>query len=110
MSTSASVRRTRAAPSGSRFAVTSSRSSSPGPQGEDPGQRQSLLLAARQRAGCGVAAVGEADRAQRLVDPRPDLLGRHPAVLEAERHVVARASHDQGRLGVLHDESGELAR
>ena len=50
----------------------------PGAQREDAGQRQPLLLAAGQRAGGGVPAVGEADRGQRLVDPRPDLVGATP--------------------------------
>ena len=78
----------------------------PGAQREDAGQRQPLLLAAGQRAGGGVPAVGEADGGQRLVDPRPDLGRRDAAVLQAERDVVAGPGHDQRGLGVLQHQPG----
>jgi hypothetical protein len=56
------------------------------------GQREALLLAAGQRVGAPSAAVAEADPGERLVDPGPDLRGRHAAVLQAERYIVAGPS------------------
>ena len=78
----------------------------PGAQRDDAGQRQPLLLAAGQRAGGGVPAVGEADGGQRLVDPRPDLGRCDAAVLQAERDVVAGPAHHQRGLGVLQHQPG----
>ena len=52
-----------------------------------------------------VPAVREADPAQRLVHPGPDLVGRHAPVLQPERDVVAAAGHHQLGLRVLEDDA-----
>ena len=108
--TEATTSRIAAAPSGSRLAVGSSSSSRPGRRASDAGDRQSLLLAAGERVGRTIAPVAEAHRLQRGIHARPDRLGRQAAVLQAERHVVAGAGHDQLALRVLEDEPGCLTR
>jgi len=73
---------------------------------EDPGDGETLLLAARERGRRAVFAVGEANVSKRAVDPRPDLGCRDAVVLEAERDVVPGARHDELRLGVLEHQAG----
>ena len=73
---------------------------------EDPGDRESLLLSTRERRGRAIFAVREADVRQRAVDSRPDLRRRDAVVLEAERHVVACAGHDELRFRILQHQAG----
>ena len=69
-----------------------------------PGDRESLLLAARERVGAVIVGVGERHRRERRVDARPDALRGDAAVLEAERDIVAGTCHDERCLGILeHD-------
>ena len=65
------------APAGSRLAVGSSSSSSPGRRASTPAMREALLLAAGERVGAVPERVAEADRVERRPHPRPDL--RRPA-------------------------------
>ena len=106
----ASASRTSAAPAGSRLAVGSSSSSRSGPQRQHAGQRQPLLLAAGQGGGGPVAAVREADPVAAPRRPAArSRLGRHAAVLQAERDVVAGAGHHQLGLRVLEEDADPLA-
>ena len=70
------------------------------------GDRQTLLLTAGERVGAAVGGIREAHRRERRVHPCPDLRGRHAAVLEPERDVVAGARHDELRLWILEHERG----
>jgi len=74
-----------------------------GTEGEDAGECEALLLAARERAGRMVVRIRESDARERSVDTRPDLGGRYATVLEPERHVVAGPGHDELRLRILED-------
>ena len=78
----------------------------PRTQREHPREGETLALAAGQPRRRVRTWVGEADRGQRLVDPRPDLPGRHGVVLQAERHVVAAAGEHRLRERVLQQQAG----
>ena len=75
-----------------------------GSHGEDRGEGEPLLLAARQGGGGVVGGGVEADRAGGGADARPYLLAGDAQVLHAEGHVVADAGQDHLGLGVLHHE------
>ena len=93
------------APAGSRLAVGSSSSSRPGRSASTPA-RASRCCSPPESAAVGRSrSVREADPAQRLVDPGPDLVGRYAPVLQPERHVVAAAGHHQLGLRVLEDDA-----
>ncbi|PSK62519.1 hypothetical protein B0E53_05584 [Micromonospora sp. MH33] len=77
----------------------------PRPQRERPGQGEPLLFAAGERRRGPVPVIREADPAQRLVHPGPDLVGGHAPVLQPERDVVAAAGHHQLGLRVLEDDA-----
>ena len=55
---------------------------------ERPGERDALLLAARQLARVAVALVGQVDQLEQLADPLADLVLRPLADLQAEADVV----------------------
>ena len=61
---------------------------------ESAGEREPLLLAARQRLGRAVERHVEPDRVERRAHPRPDLVARNAEVLAAERDVVADPRQD----------------
>ena len=73
--------------------------------GQHAGEREPLPLAAGQVRPSGAPAVAEADRPQRLVDPRPDLLAGHREVLQAEGDVVPAAGEHGLRVRVLQQQA-----
>ena len=85
----------------------------PGSQCERRGERHALQLSAGQLTGEAIRERFRADESQGLVHPRPDLVGRHADVLEAEGDLVRHLGHHDLILRILEhrgDDAGELRR
>ena len=87
----------------------SSSSSRPGRRARAPARTSRCFSPPESACGGPVAAVGEADGGQRLVDPRPDLSGGDAGVLQPEGDVVPGAGHDQLAVGVLGEQPQPVA-
>jgi hypothetical protein len=77
---------------------------------ERAGEREPLLLPARELGGRMRERHGESDGLEGGRHAFPDLPARNPEVLAAECHVVADPCHDGLRLGVLQHQPGPAAR
>jgi len=67
----------------------------------DARQRQSLLLAARERAGVPAPQRGQPKAGQRLLQPRLDLRARQAQILQAKDHLVFDRRRQQLRRRIL---------
>ena len=82
-------------------------------QCERRGERYALQLSAGQLTGEPMREWFRTDESQGFVHPRPDLVGRHADVLEAEGDLVRHLGHHDLILRILEhrgDEAGELRR
>ena len=80
-----------------------------GVHGDDAGEGEALLLAARELRGVVTERRGEADPGEGPGDAPPDVGARNAQVLHAERHVVADPRQDHLRVGVLQDHADAVA-
>ena len=74
-----------------------------GPRGQRRGERDALLLAAREAIDAPRGAIGQPNGRQRFGDARWHLGGRHPQVLQAERHLVLDRQHGELARRILED-------
>ncbi|BDZ63174.1 hypothetical protein GCM10025877_01120 [Agromyces mangrovi Wang et al. 2018] len=81
-----------------------------GSHGERTGQREALLLPAREVRGRVVERQVEADCVERLAHTGPDLVAGHADVLASECHVVADPGQHDLRVGVLQHERRRAGR
>ena len=78
--------------------------------GQNPGQRQALLLSAGELGGGMLQRQVRQPRSlQRLMDPLGDLLARDGQILRGEGHIIAHPGEDHGRLRVLLHQPGTSA-
>ena len=77
------------------------------PHGQNPGQGQSLGLAAGQVGGGTVPLqVFQTDLAQAFLHPAGDIRPAQPQILRPEGHVISQTFENRLRLGVLHEQTG----
>ena len=79
------------------------------PHGNDRGERQALLLPARERAGGVIQRNVESDQVEGLTDPRPDLLAGNAKVFAPEGDLISHAGEHHLRVGVLQNEARTTA-
>src|SRR5438105_1489591 len=103
--TRAITSRTARAPSGSRFAVGSSRRRTRGRSARIPAIARRCFSPPESAAVARSSLYAKPTSAS-AVDARPDLGGGDASILETEGDVVAGARHDELRVRVLEHETG----
>ena len=78
------------------------------PRGEDGGDGNLLLLAARKRGDLAVAQVADTDGLERLAHTLLDLVVRNAKVLQAKKHLVLDDRGDHLRVDVLQHAADDL--
>ena len=96
--------RTSARPAGSSMEVGSSSTQDGGIEHQHAGQRQPLLLPAREQVGLGRRLGAQVEGGEHVGHPRAHLVPRHPQVLQAEGDVVLDGRADDLVLGVLEEQ------
>jgi hypothetical protein len=76
--------------------------------GQDAGEREALLLTAREPFDAVAAAMLQADPVQSFVDARVHFAARHGQVLQAEGNFLLEREHAELSLRVLEDHAHTL--